>query len=155
MKCPDCHIEMNQNTCPQCKKTFNNSQIDTQQAKNDEVLEPEIVTDDNDTWNQQNLFNSRQQTGNTFKSYTFINNPNFNMNASCLPSFISVFLTLLVFFQLGFLAALGFIFFLLFGKAVSMVIILKNITQGKIIPPILLDAIVWIIAYGLVKWLAD
>lgn len=154
MKCPDCHIETNENPCPQCGKRFDSSQMDVHQHQNnnDDVLEPEIV-DDNDKWNRQDAYRYQEQTGNTFKNYTFIN-PNFNMNASCLPSFISVFLSILVLFQLGFLAALGFVFFLLVGKAIAFYVMVKNLSQGKLIPPILLDCVVWSAAYSIVVWLA-
>ena len=159
MKCPDCHMETDENPCPQCGKKFHDSQmnIHQNQKKNDEILEPEIVND-NEDWNRQNTYSYQEQykaqSGNTFKNYTFVN-PNFNMQNSCFPGFISIFLSVFVLVQLGFLAALGFVFFLLVGKAVSFYILLQNLSRGKVIPPIIFDAIVWVAAYSLVAWLAE
>lgn len=153
MKCPDCHIELNENFCLQCGKRFNESQMNTQQNKNNDVLEPELVND-NDDWNRQHVYKNNEQTRNSFRKYTFIN-PNYNINASCLPSFISLFLTLAVWIQLGFLAALGFVFFLLIGKAISLAVMLKGFSRGRIIHPLLLNSVVWVVSYSLAAWLAS
>jgi len=151
MKCPDCNIETNENPCPQCGRRLDSSQLDMHKNQKNEVLEPEIV-DDNDTWNRQNNYHQQGQAGNSHRNFIFVN-PQFNMNASCLPSFISLFLAILVFFQLGFLATLGFVFFLIIGKAISFYIMIKNLSKGKLIPPILLDCVVWALAYSFVVWL--
>lgn len=112
---------------------------------------------------QQNTFTYYVRTGNRGAHSGNGGNPNAfyrnyafgaGQNAACLPSFVSVFLILIVFFQLGFLAMLGFIFFLLMGKAISFMVLFKNLINGKLVPPILLDCAVWIISYSLVAWLS-
>lgn len=98
-----------------------------------------------------------QGQGNTGQGNNFFGNYALSsqQNTSCLPSFVSLFLVLFVLFQLGFLAMLGFIFFLFIGKAISLIINFKNIMNGKLIPPILLDCAVWIISFSLVTWLSS
>ena len=153
MKCPHCQTETNEDPCSNCGQVIASYQVDTNKnPKNDEVLEPEIVDDNG--WDKRRQQPSQGGSRYTYKNYTLIN-PQFNMNNSCLPSFVGLGLFIFVFFQLGFLAALGFAFFLLIGKAFSFYVVLKNFSKGIIIPPILLDAAVWLIAYGLVVWLSE
>ncbi len=166
MRCPHCQSDTKENPCSNCGKNvyeivkqeqdFNNNSEQNQE----DVLEPEIVNENEynnkSTWNNDSKTYSSYsgQNGSSFRQYTFIN-PQFHMRNSCLPSIVSLILFIMVFFEYGFLAAIGFGFFLVLGKSISMLILMKNILNGKFVPPILLDCAVWIISFYLVSWLSE
>lgn len=164
MRCPFCKSILENGYCKTCERQihelYRHPKLEEKirerkerenKANEEDVIEPEIV-DDGDTGYQNS---SRRQ-------YSFRESPLFaqytihsaGINDSCLTGIISLALIFLVFLQMGFLAALGFAFFTFIGKILSVIITLKSIINGKIIPPLMLDIAIWIISYCLVTWLA-
>lgn len=164
MRCPFCKSILENGYCKTCERQihelYRHPKLEEQirerkerekKAHEEEVIEPEIV-DDNDTGYQ----NSSQR-----KSYSFRQSPLFaqytmhsaGINDSCLTGIISLALIFFVFLQMGFLAALGFAFFTFIGKILSVIITLKSIINGTIIPPLALDIAIWVVSYCLVTWL--
>lgn len=170
MKCPFCKSILENGYCKTCERQIyelyrhpnlkkqiaerkERERQERERRQEEDVIEPEIV-DDGDNANYQNSSGQRRH-------YSFRNSPLFaqytihsaGMNDSCLTGMISLALIFFVFLQMGFLAALGFAFFTFIGKILSVIITLKSILNGKIIPPLMLDIAIWIIAYCLVTWL--
>ncbi len=157
MKCPHCHQESTENPCSHCRKNLYD--VEVTQNKHENVIEPEIV-DENEPFRKNNAYGDEytsyqqnMQGGASYKRYTVINNPQGKLKSSCLPGLISLFLGFYVFFDMGFLAALGFMFFMVIGKGITFMIMLKNLARGVVIPPILLDCVVWAASFYLVDWL--
>ncbi len=172
MRCPFCKSILENGYCKTCERQIHElyhhpnlekkiaerkeQEKRNQEQNNEDVIEPEIV-DDGDT-NYQNASNGRQSG----RQFSFRQSPLFTqytmhsagMNDSCLTGIITLALIFFVFLQMGFLAALGFAFFTFIGKVLSVIITLKSILNGKIIPPLMLDIAIWIISYCLVTWLA-
>lgn len=150
MKCPFCNEILENGYCKRCQRQIHELYRHPKKNSNDDVIEPEIV-DENDTGYRRSSGQHTFRQSPLFMHYT-INN--INVNNSCLTGIISLALIFFVFLQMGFLAALGFAFFTVLGKIVSFIITIKSLLNGKIIPPLVLDAAIWIIAYCLVSWLA-
>ena len=167
MRCPFCNSILENGYCKTCERQIHElyrhpnleKQIEERkererQEKQEEVIEPELVTDGGNT--------SYQNASGRGRRYSFRQSPFFTqytmhsagMNDSCLTGMISLALIFFVFLQMGFLAALGFAFFTFIGKILSVIITLKSILNGKVIPPLMLDIAIWIISYCLVTWLA-
>lgn len=167
MRCPFCNSILENGYCKTCERQIHElyrhpnleKQIEERkererQEKQEEVIEPEIVDDGGNT--------SYQNASGRVRRYSFRQSPFFTqytmhsagMNDSCLTGMISLALIFFVFLQMGFLAALGFAFFTFIGKILSVIITLKSILNGKVIPPLMLDIAIWIISYCLVTWLA-
>lgn len=167
MRCPFCKSILENGYCKTCERQIHElyrhpkleEQIkerkereEREKANNEEVIEPEIV-DENDTGYQnssQGRFYSFRQSP-LFTQYTM---HSAGINDSCLTGIISLALIFFVFLQMGFLAALGFAFFTFIGKILSLIITLKSIINGKIIPPLALDIAIWVVSYCLVTWLS-
>lgn len=167
MRCPFCKSILENGYCKTCERQihelYRHPNLEKQiterkerekQEKQEDVIEPEIVDDDGNT--------SYQNASGRGRRYSFRQSPLFTqytmhsagMNDSCLTGMISLALIFFVFLQMGFLAALGFAFFTFIGKILSVIITLKSILNGKVIPPLMLDIAIWIISYCLVTWLA-
>lgn len=166
MRCPFCKSVLVNGYCKTCERQIHElyrhprleekirerkeREEKEKNANQEEVIEPEIV-DENDSGYE----NSSR------KSYSFRQSPLFTqytmhsagINDSCLTGIISLALIFFVFLQMGFLAALGFAFFTFIGKILSVIITLKSIINGTIIPPLALDIAIWVISYCLVSWL--
>lgn len=118
------------------------------------MIEPEIVDDSGNTRYQNASGRGRRYSFRQSPLFTQYTMHSAGMNDSCLTGMISLALIFFVFLQMGFLAALGFAFFTFIGKILSVIITLKSILNGKVIPPLMLDIAIWIISYCLVTWLA-
>ncbi len=155
MKCPICGKVLEDGYCKTCKRVIHPLYQHTKKPEDNEIIEAEIVEDDNDTNNQHEhhyrRFSYRQSP--FFTQYSFRNNV--SVNNSCLTGIISLALIFFVFLQMGFLAALGFAFFTFIGKIITTVYFFKNLMEGKILPPLILDVAVWVLSYVLVTWLAS
>lgn len=160
MKCPFCNEILENGYCRRCQRQIHELYRHPKKHNantDDDVLEPEIV-DENDSGRQshQNPYGHDSGRGGfrqspLFAHYTF---NTVNINNSCLTGMISLALIFFVFLQMGFLAALGFAFFTAVGKVIAFFITVKSLLNGKIIPPLVLDAAIWIMAYCLVSWLS-
>lgn len=170
MRCPFCKSILENGYCKICERQihelYHHPNLEKQiaerkerekrekQENQEEVIEPEIVDDGDNT--------SYQNASSQGRRYSFRSSPLFTqytmhsagMNDSCLTGMISLALIFFVFLQMGFLAALGFAFFTFIGKILSVIITLKSILNGKVIPPLMLDIAIWIISYCLVTWLS-
>lgn len=149
MKCPFCNEKLENGYCKRCQRQIHELYRHPQNSSSDDVIEPEIVDDETGYRRSSRQYSFRQSP--LFAHYT-VNN--INVNNSCLTGLISLALIFFVFLQMGFLAALGFAFFTVLGKIISFIITIKSLLNGKIIPPLVLDTAIWIIAYCLVSWLS-
>lgn len=127
--------------------------------RDNDVLEPEIVSEEQYSRHRQSPYSEQSQyqqsQSQSFgRGTTFVFNNNTQLQKSCLPGIISLVLTLAAFIQFGFLGALGFVFFTLIGKGIGFLVFMKNFLNGRVIPPIVLDCIVWFVAYSLTAFLS-
>lgn len=163
MRCPFCKSILENGYCKTCERQIHElyhhpkleeRKKEKEREKNnttseEEVIEPEIV-EDGDT-GYQNSKRTYFRESPLFAQYTM---HSAGINDSCLTGIISLALIFFVFLQMGFLAALGFAFFTFIGKVLSLIITLKSIINGKIIPPLVLDIAIWVVSYCLVTWLS-
>lgn len=142
MKCSQCNQEIAGSHCPQCDRNPHNLSND----QSNRVIEPELITEEE--YSHRNMHATFQNQRAQFIYPTDLQN-------SCMPSFITLFLTIAAWIQFGFLAALGFVFFIIIGKVFTIYIQIHSLLQNKYIPPLLMNFIIWGIAYALVAWLSD
>lgn len=163
MRCPICKSILVNGYCKTCERQihelYRHPKLEEKikerkerenKANEEEVIEPEIV-DENDTGYQNFSGRKSFRESPLFAQYTM---HSAGINDSCLTGIISLALIFFVFLQMGFLAALGFAFFTFIGKILSVIITLKSIINGTIIPPLVLDIAIWVVSYCLVSWLS-
>ena len=152
MKCPICGKVLENGYCNTCKRVIHPLYQHTKKPEDNEIIEAEIVEDD-DTSQQKYYHRNSFRQSPFFTQYTFRHNN--SLNNSCLIGIISLSLIFFVFLQMGFLAALGFAFFISIGKIITTILFFKNLFEGRILSPLVLDVAVWILSYVLVTWLAS
>lgn len=164
MRCPFCKSILENGYCKTCERQIHElyhhprleerkreKERENNKASEEEVIEPEIVEDSDTGYQNSKRTSSSFRESPLFAQYTM---HSAGINDSCLTGIISLALIFFVFLQMGFLAALGFAFFTFIGKVLSLIITLKSIINGKIIPPLVLDIAIWIVSYCLVTWLS-
>ncbi len=151
MKCPICGNVLENGYCNTCKRVIHPLYQHTKKTEDNEVIEAELVEDDdNFQKNKHHYQRYSYRQSPFFTQYTFRNN---SLNNSCLMGILSLALIFFVFIQMGFLAALGFAFFITIGKIITTILFFKNLLEGRFLPPVILDIAVWILSYALVTWL--
>lgn len=152
MKCPFCNSVLENGYCKTCQRQIHELYRHPQnsQKKDDDVIKPEIVDSGKEyTRYSGQRFSFRQSPIFTQYAYNQV-----SLSNSCLTGIISLGLIFFVFLQLGFLAALGFAFFTVIGKVISLIITINSLMKGKMLPPFVMDIAIWIVSYCLVAWLA-
>lgn len=76
------------------------------------------------------------------------------LSQSCMVSLVMLALTLGAGFQYGFLAALGFLVFAGIGRAVTFVIFMRRLLEGRPISVWALHGLTWLVCWLLVAWLS-
>lgn len=163
MNCPHCqrtNIPDSSTHCPHCAGA-----LDPQKPP---VIDAELVNDSrpsasdsregfgqNAGWqvNQQS-YQKGQRYNRVFYTSFPGNGQTEGLSQSCVVTVVMLALTLGAGFQYGFLAALGFLVFAGIGRAVTFVVFMRRLLEGRHINPWLLHGTTWFICWLLVAWLS-
>ncbi len=146
--CPYCGRESNSSKprCSSCPVDIENTQQVENKAQN--VIEPEVVRTNNSNYNQSQTEWSNEQSGSGFKMWTFQQYGGLSSrgNGSCLPGFITLGIALSLGFQFGLLATIGFLVFYAIGSAISFVVTMRRVVEGKLISLWFTRVVVWLVS---------
>ncbi len=146
--CPHCGRESNSSKprCTSCPVDLEKSTYADSHAQN--VIEPEIVRTKGSSYNQDHNEWSNEQGGPSFKMWTFQQYGGLNSRGtdSCLPGFITLGIALALAIQYGILASIGFFVFYAIGSAISFVMTMRRMVEGKLISLWFTRAVVWLVS---------
>ena len=139
MHCPHCHADVPDGTavCPVCGKPLRQS---------GDVIEPELLDEHNrPVQPEQRRFTRVFYT--TFPSGQ-------GLPPACLPTLITLVLALVVAFQFGILAAIGFLVFAAISRLLIFFMSIRHFLEGRFFNPWVPHLISWFICWLLVAWLS-